>query len=306
MTESAPNTSAAPEPQHIRDPGFIYDEEIDSFLDFSPPTPEELAVQRDMEFRSFYLDPAEIALIREADGMPPITQDEFEEWVSTADPEVIAGLNQERAALQAGATHAQEVADRLHLEVPELYDARLPQALESRLGGVKYALGFNQTGVVSAIEDANEYLAEAGGIDVTGYNYHHRFMIFDQDMTDYVGPNASFGIARPIEIGYYGTAAVGRFVAAFPEAHPERSVGRGSLANRINSSNDLLPDDFELPHIEEGGDSEGEIVNPKYLAGFIDGTGAFWANGNFMVSSEPALQKYQAETAEHVDNNLTV
>jgi hypothetical protein len=242
--------------------------------------------------QSYFIDPADTNAYREADGMPPLTDEDLNAWLATQDEETIGKLRQAREARQAKAGLRQLVHEKLVAAVPELYAARLPEELEARLEGKRYVLGFNQT-YASDIDEARETVEAQQGIslryhDDVSYALDQRFLLYDAEMGEgYLGADSGSYIAGAIEAGYYNHPGLGRFVAVFPEAHPEESFG-DPLRYEVNMNDHILPEDmYTRP------DGNNIAVNGKYLAGFIDREGDLWVNRNFCTDSAVAFDRYE-------------
>lgn len=172
-----------------------------------------------------------------------------------------------------------QVHERISAEAPSLYEATLPDELEKRLGGASYALGFNQSDATTA-EEATKYLESVGGVDLRSSPINMRFRIYSKA--------AVSGIDDTIDSGYYGTPDLGRFVVTFPASeipHPQDENFSGWIALNFDRA---MPQDA----IVDVPGKEDIAIGSKYVAGFIDKEGAFWANNNFCISGEPDLVVY--------------
>jgi hypothetical protein len=259
-------------------------DDIDSIRAFfdAEPNLELDAYKKQLGFESYALDPSGTNLQREADGLDPMDQAAFDQWLDGLSPEDRAQLEQLKAAAKTNQDHTRKVHECLLSAVPELYEVRLPVALEARLSGLPYALGINQS-MVGDIQEAIDYLQEYGGLDITGYHFDERFLMFDSDISP-ANEGHGLEVIDAIDKGYTGDCTIGRFVAAFPVDMPnEQSAEPISLL--VNRDPDVLPGDFL---VEATSDSQQQhiSVNTKYIAGFIDGGGFFWANSNFLVDRE--------------------
>ncbi len=245
---------------------------------------------REAQMSSWFVDPIGTAAVREADGLPPVDEDDYARWLAEQSPEKLHFLGLAREQQTRTVRLGEQVRKALLTSVPELYEARLPQKLEAKLDGINYAIGFNQT-MASTAEEAAAYLHETRGIDFTNYSLAHRFLMYDQSMHDdagTLGQDSSSGIARAIESGYFGNPEIGRFVAVFPETDTEARGATGDrLANAVSLDETILPDDAIVRYEDERG--QHTSLNSKYVAGFIDETGSFWYNNSFLVSDQAVL-----------------
>lgn len=236
-------------------------------------------------YRSYFVDPETTAMYREADGFPPVDPDDYRKWLANLDPNELRELEEERQYRHGQEKLLETVHERLVGEVPELYEARLPDNLAERMGDMDYALGFNQSSATT-IEEATEYLKQHHGIDFTMYDLWHRFLIYDEDMPeDMLGQDNPRGIAGAIDAGYTQDPSIGRFVTAFPEAQ-QVATSEEPLYYRMGYSyGKLLPDDA-INYDPDKSEEDRKSVSPKYIAGFIDNEGKFWTNNNFGLSEE--------------------
>lgn len=245
---------------------------------------------------SYYVDPEETASIRAADDMEPMNPEDFGNWLNGLTPQARALLEKMKSEETQRQSAHQEATATVHSKltelVPELYQAQLPAELAERLGDTKYVLGFNQT-MASTAQEAQDYLTKHGGIDFTGYGLPQRFLMYDQTMTDYLGTEQTpAGISAAIEGGYFGDPTIGRFVVAFPAEHAVASSREPLVSQIEHDPFHVLPEDG----INMGKDTN--VVNSKYVAGFIDEAGDFWVNDNFAAQTEVALSQYQKETKQ--------
>lgn len=288
------------------------DDELDTYEDafgLDDLEVESSHVQNeDLTFESFAIDPKGTNFYREMDGSKPVNEAEFRDWFNQLPPERQAVLNNERIRLEAWNTSVEKGSEQAHEKlialVPELYEAKLPEWLAEKLPpGTEYALGFNQSSA-SSIDDAEEYLEECNGVDVDGYNYAHRFRMFDASMSEYLGQNDT-PIGHQIEQGNFGDPSIGRFVAVFPRVDTTIKSDL-SIARAATEDERVLPADFETEYTV--GDKSKRSVSTKYIAGFIDDEGNFWTNNNFMTDTAGAdfalhtevLQPAQIENNQHV------
>lgn len=262
---------------------------FDSFLEPEAPDDGQMVAEREAAMASYYLDPEGTARYREMDGLQPVDPADFEDWASKLSEADRAELEAEKQAKSDQAQLKLKVHEKLSNSVPELYRGALPAVLAGRLDGAPYSVGFNQT--VETLPEAQGYLLEQGGIDVTGYDYHHRFMMFDSSMAKDGEPSAAN--TKAVDEGYYGRPSMGRFVVAFPAVNPGSAEGDIGATRLVTDHKEALPNDFEVDTPLDGGPHRA--VNSKYVAGFIDEEGDFWMNTNFSVSAEPSFAKYVPE-----------
>jgi hypothetical protein len=248
----------------------------------------KLTAQDDYSFEAFATNPKATRFYREVDGLDPIDEVAFHNWFQAQPAERQDFLNDQRrfieareAAIETGSRHAH---NKLIAEVPELYNAKLPPWLAKRITpGTEYALGFNQS-YSSDVSEATDSLNEFNGVDMDGYNYHHRFRMFDASMSDYLGQDDT-PISLQIEQGNYNNPSIGRFVVVFPRTDPfikaDVSIARAACEDEA-----VLPQDFEAEYFS--GNESKRSINTKYVAGFIDNEGNFWTNENFMADTTGA------------------
>jgi hypothetical protein len=258
------------------------------------PESDESEAEIEDAMKAYFVSPEETQKYRAIDGMPPLDEAAVAEWAQNLPADTLNELQEQRDMLANREALRQAVHEKLTELVPELYQAKLPPELEARLQGIDYAIGFNQT-MAASVEDAQAYLDGLGGIDVTDYNLDHRFLMYDQGMGDALGTDNGQGIAGAIEAGYYGRPEVGRFIAAFPDVTNSASEVSDRLSVAVNTDTSLLPTDEVLS--VQGESRMQQVVNGKYVAGFIDDKGALWVNGQFGVSNTPTFEKYEAPVA---------
>lgn len=235
----------------------------------------------------YYLDSKGMDASRNLEGMPPFPVDAFEKWRAALSPRDKAKLDNLKLQAETNASLYDTIKEKIQREVPALFNAELPTELANRLGDTPYAIGFNQS-ATTTLDKAQTYLAENSGIDMTRYNLHHRFEMFDSGMEK----DAAFHekIEQVIVSGYSGNTQMGRFVVAFPAADwvPRKQA---RLSSELNSHTELLPDDFIVRH-NSANSGKTRAANAKYVAGYIDDNGDFWMNTNFANTSEPDFQLY--------------
>lgn len=181
-------------------------------------------------------------------------------------------------------------------QIPELFNLQLHPEFQQRLAVLtakfsykdakekhinietlpnSYVIGINQTGAKdgSTPKTAKKYLEANGGINITGYNLKHRFVLFNPDDVDKSGANRI--IKEAIVGGYFGDITIGRFVIAVP------SLG-------VEASSPYLDVAFEATGaLQKMGDKN--VVMSRFIAYFIDCEGTVWANTNFTISDEVNL-----------------
>lgn len=281
-----------------KDGGWKRVRQTESELEVAVPEdgfPDEVIDWADDEYQmiSFFRDPEGTAVMREADGMPPMDVAKFNVWLEGLSPLQKQYIANNKAEWDREKRRASGEHDKLVATVPELYSAQLPPHLAKRLNGVRYAIGFNQS-FTSTLEEAQQSLQEHSGIDVQGYgsDIGRRFMVFDNTPTteSELGQNKESSISRAIEIGYYRNANIGRFVVAFPEVvqlEENKSKRVSDVVNLQDDEKPTLPSDFLSTH----SDNNAPSVSSKYLAGYIDDKGDFWENESFALSDEPRFTK---------------
>lgn len=267
--------------------GADIEDEDASLLFEDSPLDESWQDRREQQMSSYYINPEEAAAARAADGMEPIDENEFNKWIDSLTLEEKGELDEQRAAIAAKKELQDSVREKLRISIPDLYKGKLPRELENKLEGSPYAIGFNQS-MASSASEASDYLHELEGIDITGYNYDQRFLMFDATSELEDGDNPA--INQAIESGYTGESVIGRFVTAFPAENSQNIGENDDVAHIVNAEPNVLPEDFESQKIARNGESK-QAVSSKYVAGFIDGEGDFWVNANFMISNESKLIK---------------
>ncbi|HEX9153751.1 MAG TPA: hypothetical protein VF809_02945 [Candidatus Saccharimonadales bacterium] len=240
---------------------------IDEWL-LADPDPE---AERRSEIADAYVNGA---------TMPPdvaaaffgVSQREICDLLASLPPEEVAALNEQRElAEQDDAEHqryAAAVRDRLSEAAPSLLQARLPQSQEALMGeGARYILGTNQSALYDA-GDFRGYLEEFRGVSVTGNTLHQRFLFVDGSLDPHHLDEAMVN-------GYYGRNGGGRMVVAVPHD--------GSISGEnVNSTPDLLGQRGMLPTDFIVDVNNGQSVNRRYVAGFIDVEGTYHPNPGFM------------------------
>src|SRR5688572_2824283 len=209
---------------------------------FEGDYPEDLG-QDPERFQSYYVQPEITTALREADGMPPIDPDLYNAWLEQLPPEEREIMDQQRQHIELQNDHRRMVHDKIAGTVPELYAATLPPELAEALGDVPFAIGLNQT-MASSIDEAREYLGENNGVDITSYNFHHRFEMFDTTM-DLDGP-AGENLETAVDAGYTQNSRIGRFVGVFPIVHPEEAPPGERPKYIANMHREALPNDLEV------------------------------------------------------------
>jgi hypothetical protein len=151
-------------------------------------------------FESFMLDPEQTAIAREAEGMPPVNEDQYRQWLASLPEDRRQFLEGERDRYLAERDRRNSIHEKLTTLVPELYEAKLPPELEQKLGDARYAVGFNQTMSARDVASATAYLRENQGVGITRYRLTHRFLMYDDSMgKTQLGmsePKVSLGLLR--------------------------------------------------------------------------------------------------------------
>jgi hypothetical protein len=142
-----------------------------------------------------------------------------------------------------------------------------------------------------SIDEAVAQLKEYQGINITNYAYFNRANIFDSESIQHGG---ELSLELTIDSGYYRRSELGRFVTAFPAVNITTSPP--NLSKLMSFDNETLPDDFET-HSNSSG-RKTSAMSTKYVAGYIDNTGDFWKNDNFLVNTTPAFTKYEPSEAD--------
>lgn len=174
-----------------------------------------------------------------------------------------------RAALQHESLEA-TIEANLEASAPELLKGRLPKTLADRIGS-DYALGLRQLGVTD-VDDARQRLAADGGVDVSDLGLKRSFEVIKKDGDEQMTKGLVIN-------GYYGAErGGGKFVIAVPVTETTAD---------LNAAYEAIPDMRQ--RLKSSDNPSFRAVNPKYVAGFIDGQGVFHANQNFMGSAEAQL-----------------
>lgn len=292
--------SVLPPVQWVDDEWDDEDDDWDLLFDEQPLTPELKRERYEEQLMHYYADPETIAYFREHDGLDPIDPVEVQAWYDALPEDKRRDVDaykqdKDRQRAQFDKSFG-EVHDRLTATVPELYKARLPEGLEQELDGMHYAIGFNQSGTGS-VRDATRYLTSEHGVDQTNYNPSQRFNIFESTaFTEEDSPDMTLEWA--IERGYNGMTEIGRFVVVFPQAQTETISRESRFKDIFEVDSSVLPRDFYTHHQTKSG--MHTVLSNKYVAGYIDGDGIFWANNNFMNSTEPDLRRFQPEPSDTV------
>lgn len=237
-------------------------------------TPEEEAASRERMLRIHYIT-----------GMiddPETTPDQVESWFADQSPEIQEEVLAEQARYQSEMAAINERHEKSRNELvrtaPELLAGRLPADLAEKLGSDQYFLGSNQTMAESAQEGA-DYLDSMGGIELGGYDLSGRALWFDESTS------ADF-VDHAVVEGYLQNPDVGRFIVALPHESmgADYSIDQTMKEMRAESK---IPSDYIVQNADQ------EVINQKYCAGFIDNTGAFHENPNFM--QDQPLESFVAD-----------
>jgi hypothetical protein len=239
-------------------------------LDSSPGHSQEASTPETSQLSRTELETAFLYGVQEDSSM---TQEQLDAWYKTLPGDEQKRLAEGKQEISQYAEHVKQaeitVEHNLETTAPELLEGRLPKELADRIGS-EYAIGLRQLGSYEA-EDAQEELDDDGGVDVSNLGLVQSFNVIkknDDDLT-------TKGIVIK---GYYGAHAGGKFVIAVPMAEGITDP---------TQAYDSIPD--MQRGLESSDNSDFSAVNPKYVAGFIDGEGIFHPNENFMQSSEPKL-----------------
>jgi hypothetical protein len=254
---------------------------------------------RDVPMEAWFRDPVATQKQRELDGLEPMDPDEYQRWLANRTDAQMAKLNNmRRIDLESKAKH-KTVREKLLGQVPELYEAKLPAELAERLGDTPYAIGFNQSGTDDLFSAGLELDDNQEGISINRQNLGHRFLMYDEASGGVLGTERTTGIAHAVEEGYYHNSSNGRFVAAFPLARPEnrRSSSSGQpVSIQVNLDNKkILPADAIKDYVDDEGHARS-AYSGKYIAGYIDDKGVFWANKNFARADKVDFQPFARET----------
>lgn len=242
-------------------------------LDKNIPTPTQEASTREIsELSTAELESAFVYGIQEDKN---ITQEQLDKWYDSLpdDEQKRLAEGKQEMSQHAERINTAEVTVEHNLErtSPELLKGRLPQGLANRIGS-EYVIGLRQLGNYEA-EEAQEQLDADGGVDVSNLGLIQSFNV--------IKPSDDTYTTKGIVIkGYYGANAGGKFVIAVPMAEGVTDP---------TQAYDSIPDMHR--ELESSDNPDFSAVNPKYVAGFIDGEGIFYPNENFMQSSEPKLTR---------------
>ena len=242
------------------------------------PTAES---QEPSQFSSTELETAFVYGIQEDSTM---TQEQVDTWYNAlpADQQEYFAegkkeMNQEAESIKQAEAVVQQ---NLETSAPELLGGRLPKELADRIGS-EYVIGLRQLGSYEA-DEAQEKLDADGGVDVSNLSLTQSFNVIKDTDDDWTTRGT---VVR----GYYGVRGGGKFVIAVPM----REETNPSIAY------ESVPDMQE--ELRTSSDPNHRAVNPKYVAGFIDGEGVFHPNENFMRSNEAKLSGESVGTAPQAE-----
>lgn len=211
-----------------------------------------------------------------------VTEEALEKWYNALPEDQREWLSSSREVYRMAAELDKKAMETVEANLtntaPELLEGRLPKDLADRIGD-EYAIGLRQRSTYG-LEEAEEVLTEFGGVDVANLDLVQSFNVLKLGDDDWT-------VRGTVIKGYYGSRAGGKFVIAIP-----LSVGDGNPTETYNLIPDMLRTSLENP--------EHDAVNPKYMAGYIDGDGVFFRNENFMRSDEPVLVEHS--TAKSPDS----
>lgn len=260
-------------------------------LDSSTTGPQEVSVQETPLFSNSDLETAFVYGVQEDSGM---TQTEIDTWYDSLPEDQRTYYAQAKQELRDQAEQQKQletiIEHNLEASAPELLEGKLPHNLAERLG-TEYILAIRQLGEYEA-DEAQEQLVTDGGVNVANLGLTQSFDLLSQ-------AEDSLTTSRGLVInGYYGARAGGKFVIVVPL---ERA------ADNPTAAYDSIPDMQQ--DLQSGSDPDHRVVNPKYVAGFIDGQGVFHPNENFMRSSEANIggevkddNSVQAEATKPVES----
>lgn len=236
------------------------------------------------QFSNTELESAFVYGIQEDSGM---TQEQVDNWYKSLseDQRQYFAEGKREMSQQAEQVHELEARVEANLETsaPELLEGRLPKELADRIGS-EYVIGLRQLGSDEAGE-AQEKLVADGGVDVANLSLTQSFNVIKESDDDWTTKGT---VIR----GYYGVQGGGKFVIAVP-LHG---------ADNPTTAYETVPDMQQ--ELRTSSDPNHRAVNPKYVAGFIDGEGVFHSNENFMrsnrakLSGESTSNSSSVETAE--------
>ncbi len=233
------------------------------------------------QFSNTELESAFVYGIQEDSGM---TQEQVDNWYNSLpeNQQQYFAEGKREMSQQTEQVHELETRVEANLEAsaPELLEGRLPKELADRIGS-EYFIGLRQLGSDEATE-AQEKLAADGGVDVANLGLTQSFNVIKETDDDWTTKGT---VIR----GYYGVQGGGKFVIAVP-LH-----GADSPTTAYESVPDMQQE------LRTSSDSNHRAVNPKYVAGFIDGEGVFHPNENFMRSNEAKLSGESAPSTPMVE-----
>lgn len=241
--------------------------------------PAELQVAP--QFSNTELESAFVYGIQEDSGM---TQEQVDSWYNALpeDQQQYFAEGKREMSQQTEQVHELEAKVEANLEAsaPELLAGRLPKELADRIGS-EYVIGLRQLGSDEAGE-AQEKLTADGGVDVANLSLTQSFNVIKETDDDWTTKGT---VIR----GYYGVQGGGKFVIAVP-LH-----GADSPTTAYESVPDMQQE------LQTSSDPNHRAVNPKYVAGFIDGEGVFHPNENFMRSNEAKLSGESAPSSPSLE-----
>lgn len=188
---------------------------------------------------------------------------------------------EERQFLDGARTEAAAEADRIHTAravietglmqtAPELMCGELPAWMAGRIGS-EYVLGINQSGI-GTVEEGQAQLNTDGGVNMVGRSLDERFVL-----AHHSDPNHA---KQMVINGFYGPLKGGKMVIAIPIPPGEGSP----YVEAIDAYRQLV--DIEVSCKSE---PQFSAINSKYVAGFIDPQGSFYANNQFMTDLPPDI-----------------
>lgn len=199
------------------------------------------------------------------------TREAYREWLATRSPNEVQQIEGRKDTK----IEYSKTLERIKKTAPSLLEGKLPIVQLEKMQSERYVLGLNQSATMS-LDDAIAEVQDNNGISLGIYNLNQRFLFVDEGSTK----DHPADTEKTVVGGYYGAPSIGKFVIAIPmgrfaEHKPDYSSEEASFAYHAI-------EDFTVPTEFH----EGESVNPKYIAGYIDDKGEYHANTNFMDSSD--------------------
>jgi hypothetical protein len=248
------------------------DDEDDVWLEEDSRDP---AAERDLDMQDKFVNGWEPMQLEDGTYLLGDSQEsvaEFQDWLTSLLPQRRSRLQAERdevLAQWAQTESGKNVAEaRLKIQAPELLAGTLPADMAEKMPG-PFALGINQS-VEGGADEAQAYLEAEHGLPLLNYGPIQRFEFVDQTTNEETRRHKITG-------GYYNNPDIGRFIVAFPIIGATGRTAEAPAAEVSISNN--LPEDFY--NSVAGPHGPSSAVNPKYVAGFIDGEGNWHRNRQF-------------------------